>query len=138
MMTRHARRNGLALVWSLVILFALGVLAGTAAWQIVAARATLDRREHSLQALWLARSGAELASARLLDDPNYTGETIEIIPDSNLTIEVTRVDDQGFRIHCASTYPVSDRTPTTRSFTWNATRSSDSLGLRLDILNGGV
>jgi hypothetical protein len=137
MIVRHARRSGLALVWSLVILFALGILAGTAAWQIVAARATLERRGHSLQTLWLARSGAELAVARLIDDSDYKGETIELIPDSDLKIVVTRLENQDYRIQCAATFPISEPTPTTRTFTWQARRSSDPVRLQLDILLNG-
>jgi len=82
-------RRGIAAVWALVVLAVLTVVIGVITWQSVTGFRRADHRQAQLQALWLARSGVELAAARLLANPaGYTGETLELIPRSQVRIEV--------------------------------------------------
>ena len=139
-MTTHSaiRRSGAAVMWALVIMVVLGVMMSTAVWQFVAARQVLERRQNALQALWLARSGAELAVARLLADGDaYTGEKIELIPDSDLriTVEKDAADQTKFRIRCEARYPSDGRTSMPRALSWNAVRQTDSKSIRLEIVD---
>src|SRR5439155_4435299 len=62
-----------------------------------------EGRQNRVQALWLARSGGELAAARLLTDPDgYVGEVVELIPEGHVRIVVQ--PDPGrpdtFHIRC--------------------------------------
>src|SRR5438105_7071194 len=131
-------RTGAAVMWALVIMVVLGVMMSTAVWQFGAARQVLERRQNALQALWLARSGAELAVARLLADGDaYTGEKIELIPDSDLriTVEKDAADQTKFRIRCEARYPSDGRTSMPRALSWNAVRQTDSKSIRLEIVD---
>jgi hypothetical protein len=84
-------RRGLALVWAIGVLALLTLLMGAVLGQINASRRHLGRREHQLQAQWLARSGIELAVGRLLAQPEgYAGETAELITGAPVRIEVRR------------------------------------------------
>ena len=65
---RPAPRSGIAVAWVLVILTVLSVTSATAAWQFSTGRRMLERRQNRVQALWLARSGGELAAARWFSD----------------------------------------------------------------------
>src|SRR5215212_5186987 len=98
----HSRRSGAAIMWALVVLAVLAVTTATAAWQFGAARRGLAWRHDRLQAEWLARSGCELAAARLLAGPaDYTGETVEPIPDAKVVIVVEKdAKPDTFRVRC--------------------------------------
>lgn len=62
-------RKGMALIFALAVLAAVSTVVATLAVQIVSQRAALERRQHQLQAEWLARAGVELAVSRLLEKP---------------------------------------------------------------------
>jgi hypothetical protein len=122
------RRTGAALMWVLVILAVLSVTSATAVWQIGAARRGLALRHNRLQAVWLARSGCELAAARLLADPEgYTGESIETIADAKVKIAVERDASRpdAYRVRCEARYPVGDRSEVSRSTSRLVTRRTD-------------
>src|SRR5205823_10754718 len=111
---RRRPRSGIAVLWALVVLSVLGVMGASVAWHFVAVRRTLAGRQHRIQALWLARSGAELAAARLLADPDgYTGEAVEPIPDGQVRITVAKdpARPNGYRIRCEAHYPAGDARP---------------------------
>lgn len=82
-------RPGSALLVAVVSLAVVAALAAAVAWQCMAGRRLLDRRQSELQAEWLARAGVELAADRLLADPaGYTGESVELLPGTRVRIEV--------------------------------------------------
>ena len=110
--SRQPSRRGIAAVWALVVLAVLTVVIGIIASQGVAGLRRADHRHAQLQALWLARAGVERAAARLLDDPaGYTGETMTLIPRSEVRI-VVRPDseqEQTFLVTSEARYPTDER-----------------------------
>jgi Tfp pilus assembly protein PilX len=84
-------RRGVALVILLTILSMISLFMMTITAQILSNRRTVEHRGQQLQAAWLARAGMERACSRLLSDPaKYTGESIELVPNSELHIEIQR------------------------------------------------
>jgi Tfp pilus assembly protein PilX len=82
-------RRGVALVIVLAILAMISLFMATITAQILSNRRTVEHRGQQLQAAWLARAGIERACSRLLSDPaKYTGESIELMPNSQLRIEI--------------------------------------------------
>ena len=82
-------RSGVALVITLAILSMISLFMATITAQILSNRRTVEHRGQQLQAAWLARAGIERACGRLLSDPaKYTGESIELMPNSQLRIEI--------------------------------------------------
>src|SRR5205823_6183126 len=108
--TRVIRRPGAALLWALVVLSVLGVTSAVAVREFGLARRQLAMRDQRLQAEWLARSGAELAAARLLEDESYTGETVEPIPNGpvRIAVETDAAKPGSYRILCEVHYPADD------------------------------
>ena len=87
--TSGLHRRGIALMGTLVALLILSLMMTAVVWQIMATRRTLEHRAYVLQAVWLARAGAERAAAHLLAKPSgYSGEVRELIPGSNVSVEV--------------------------------------------------
>jgi Tfp pilus assembly protein PilX len=77
----RGRRRGFvaaALVMILIVLVVLGGGLLRVAWL---RHSDLRAAERRLQAEWLAESALDRASARLSDDPNYTGETWNVPAD---------------------------------------------------------
>ena len=137
---RRPPRAGIAVLWALVVLSVLGVMSASVAWHFVAVRRTLEGRQNRLQTLWLARSGAELAAARLLADPDgYTGEAVEPIPDGQVRITVAKDPAQPgtYRIRCEAHYPAGDTRAAGLTLTWTATRPADPAGVRLELIDPG-
>ena len=83
------RRNGWASVFALVVLAVLSAFIAIAAQNVASARRLLRDRADHLQAKWLARAGLEITLAQLRNQPDYTGETIELLPGSKVAIKVT-------------------------------------------------
>jgi Tfp pilus assembly protein PilX len=82
-------RRGVALVIVLAILSMISLFMVTITAQILSNRRTVEHRGQQLQAALLARAGIERACSRLLSDPaKYTGESIELMPNSQLHIEI--------------------------------------------------
>lgn len=111
--SRRTNRAGVALIAALVTLTIVSTLLVAIALQSTNARRQLDRRHDQLQAAWLAQSGIELAIARLASDPNYKGETLELVPHSQVRITVTTEDNKKPRVRIVSEarYPTNDRKP---------------------------
>lgn len=120
-------RRGAALIWVVVVLAVLGVTSAVAVREFVTARQMLAMRQNRLQAEWLARSGAEIAVARLLADDKYAGETIELIPTGpvRVTVEKDAAKPNTYRIGCAATYPTGDYRAVHFALTRTATRKAD-------------
>src|SRR5438132_12931186 len=89
----HSRR-AVATIWALVVLSILTLLIATISWQVFASRRWLERREHQIQAAWLARSGLELAANRLLLNPAGSAkEPVPLIAEWEVRIELQRDED---------------------------------------------
>jgi len=130
----RTRRCGVALLWAVVILAVLGVMMATAAWQFAAARRGLAARHNRLQAQWLARSGCELAAARLLADPaDYAGEVVEPVPDGQVRITVEKDKADTFRVRCEARYPVGDNAAAMLTVRRTATRRGDGDNARIEL-----
>jgi hypothetical protein len=128
-------RRGVALVVVLVMLAVLSVVMGGVTWHTLAGRRQLERRHNRLQSEWLARSGIELAAARLLRDPNgYKGESVEVIPHSQLRIEV-KTDAEGvFEVSSEASFPKEGPTTTVRSVTRRLRRAVEGERVHIQII----
>ena len=135
---RHAVlcRRGLAAIWALVVLAVITVLMTLITWQSLAGLRQADRRDHQLQAEWLARSGLELAAARLLAAADFKGETLEPVPRSRVTISVeTKPDAPGlFRVTSEARYPVEGRLSVVRTATREFRRVADKERTRVEVV----
>jgi type II secretory pathway component PulK len=100
-------RSGIVSIWVLIVLSVLTALSATVAWQFLAGRRVLRDRQNALQASWLARSGVETAAAHLLADSKYRGETLELLPDSRVEVQVEALADDSYRIHATARMPAS-------------------------------
>ena len=83
-------RRGAALAVVILVLVIFSSLLVSITWQIMTNRRQLDRRDQRQQCLWAARSGIEIAAAHLLSNPDYRGETVELIPLAQVRITVNR------------------------------------------------
>jgi type II secretory pathway component PulK len=102
-MTRTVRR-GAAAVWAMIVLSVLGVLTVAAAGQFTSARRTVEARERRVQALWLARSGVELAVARIGEGVESSdGETLSPTPGGEIRVKWVKTDD-GYKIESEGRY----------------------------------
>ena len=124
------------MMWALVIITVLAMMAATAAWQCMAGRSGIDQRQHQMEALWLARSGAELAAERLTANPEYGGETVALQPGTTCVIAVTKEADGRFRIHSLARSPESGPGSVSREITRIATRTGDPATIKLDLEAG--
>ena len=105
-------RKGVAAVWALVVLAVVSAMSAAAVGQFAIARRQVDVHRNQLQAEWLARSGYELAVARILADPKeYTGETVTPIPKGDVKISVKKDSEMngGFKVECEARYPVGEK-----------------------------
>ena len=138
--TSGRRRAGVALLWAMIVLGVLGIMSAAAAWQFVSARRVLERRQNKVQALWLARSGGELAAARLLADPNgYAGEEVEPVPEGRVKITVQKdaAKPEAYQIRCEAQFPASGPGSIGAALTWTATRRTGPDGVRLELVEPG-
>jgi len=95
-------------LWAVVVLTIVGTMSGILTVQGLIQRRITEQRQQQLQALWLARSGLELAAQRLLTNPaGYEGETVELIPRSQVRITVVAIKDQPgkYRVTSEARYP---------------------------------
>jgi hypothetical protein len=113
------------------------VLGAGITWNLAAARRSLDQRQRQLQAEWLARAGLELAADRLLAGPSgYPGETVELLPGSQVRIEV-RVEPEApdvFRVTSEARFPKEGRESVRRSVTRSFRRTSRDNRVRLEVV----
>jgi len=130
------RRTGIALLWALVVLSVLGVTSAVATREFALARRSLAMRLNRIQAEWLARSGVELAVARLLADDSYTGESVEPIPGGGLKITVEKDTSGSYRIRSDATFPTGDYRTVTFTVTRTAKRRTDGGKVPVDLVAG--
>jgi len=120
---------------ALMAVLIIGALIGTTSWQIMANRRLARMRQNELQAAWLARAGVELASAHLLTDPaSYAGESLELIPQSRLRIQVKNPKNSPdlFEIISESRYPVEHADEMRRSLTCRVRRETNGGKTRIE------
>jgi type II secretory pathway component PulK len=90
------RRRGITLVIALALMGTLSVIFAILAVQIVSQHRLLALRQRQMQATWLARSGVELAVARLLEKAgDFVDEKQDLLPDSKVRIEVKESETKG-------------------------------------------
>src|SRR5436309_11309530 len=113
MMTRNNRsRRGAAVIYALAITAVVAILTADVAQHVMATRRLLEGRHHHLQAVWLARSGIEVATAKLLSDADYKGEQFEAIVAGqvDLKIEKTSSSPAIYTINSSALFPAGERT----------------------------
>jgi hypothetical protein len=132
-----ASRRGSALLIAVVALALVSVVTAVVTSQCLAARQLLQRRQHQLQAEWLARAGVELAADRLLGDATgYKGESVELIPGGKVRLDVRAEPGATdvFRVTSSARFPGdgrdSDLCSTTRTFR----RTSRGSEVRLEVV----
>jgi len=133
----HRARRGVALLGAVAALVVVSALVATAGWHVLLNRRLAERREHQLQAGWLARAGVELATARLLGDPEgYAGESAEPVARSQVrvTVEREKGSSETFRVVSEARYPTDGRGVVVRELTRRLRRVSEGGRVRLEVL----
>ena len=129
-------RQAMALVIVLAILAVISVFMMTITAQLLSNRRTVEHRGQQLQAAWLARAGIERACSRLLSDPaKYTGESIELMPNSQVRIEV-QPDSKSkdtFVVTSEASYPSDNPHGVRRLLTRRLHRVSDGPRARIEV-----
>ena len=133
-MTRQpAPRRGAAAVWVLVVLSVLTAVTAVAVREFASTRRVLGARENRAQAAWLARSGCELAVARLLAADSYTGEVVSPLPESEVRITVTKDAADTYRVECEAKYPAMGRGVVVASAARTVKRVGDKDAPRIEV-----
>ena len=129
-------RRGMAIVILLAVLSVISLFMATVTVQILANRRAIDRRSEQHQADWLARAGIERACSRLLtDSANYTGESIQLLPDSQVKIEV-QADPKPtdtFLVTSEALYPADSPHGVTRTIARRVHRATHGARQRLEV-----
>ena len=134
--TRILPRGGVALVILLAVLSVIALFMATVTAQILANRRTIDRRSQQHQADWLARAGIERACSRLLTDPaKYTGESIQLMPNSQVKIEVQAdpKSKDAFLVSSEALYPLDEPHGVTRTIARRLNRTTDGVRQRFEV-----
>lgn len=133
---RRPPRRGAALILVLVTLGVIGAILATTAAQVRSGRLSIECRRHQLQAAWLARSGIELACAKLLPAPaGYAGETVEILSGGRVHVHVHTdpKDAERYRIESEARYPADSPNVVLRRCACTVRRVTGAGGARLEI-----
>ncbi|MFO0930266.1 MAG: hypothetical protein U0736_25115 [Gemmataceae bacterium] len=132
----HAPRRGAALLVVLVALTLITTLMVTVGSLMVANRRLEDRRAEALQATWLARAGADLALARLLERPEkYPGETVEPIAQGKVEVTVKPGDEKDtFQVTSEARYPADRPSASSRTVTLRVRRTVADGKVRVEVL----
>lgn len=134
--TALTRRYGMAALWAVLVLAFVGTMVGWTTKLLVSSRQQRALHEERRQVIWLARSGLELACARLLADPtSYKGETVELIPRGQVEVKVepdTKEEDV-FRVTSTGRFQTTGQGAATQSLVRRARRIADKGGVRLEL-----
>ena len=128
-------RKGIASIWAMVILGIISVVSVATMSQFAAARRQTDAYRNGLQADLLARSGYELAVAKLLAEPKeYTGEKLTPIPGSEVKITVTKDPGENgtYRIESVVHYPTGERNAVARTIHRTIKRVEGPKGVQIE------
>jgi hypothetical protein len=91
------RRRGITLILALVLMATLTVIFAVLTMEVVSQHRMLAARQRQLQANWLARSGVELAVARLMEKPDaYSEVNKDLLPDAFVRIEVKEAEKDTY------------------------------------------
>jgi type II secretory pathway component PulK len=130
-------RQGMALLIVVVTFAIIAICAGPITLQILTNRRVAAHRKDQLQAAWLARAGVELACARVLSGrPDYSGETLELLPQSRLRISVNTTKDDTARltVTCEAFFPSDAGPGVVRSVTRQFRKDVDAKTARLVLI----
>ncbi len=135
--TGERRRQGVAVLWVLFVLALLSAVIGLTLRDFYANRSFLSQRQKRLQADWLARSGIELAGARLLEaDKPFKMDVTDLVANSLVHIEVAAVPGSSDTFHVTSDarFPTNEPHSVTRTQTRRLRRVVDKALVRLEAL----
>jgi hypothetical protein len=121
----HSRR-GAAAIWTLLVIVLVTAMMAAGMARFATARRAVEAQVHEARCDWLARSGIEIAAAKMLADEKYAGETAKPFGTGELTIAVKKEKD-AYRITAAAREGTAART-LERSFR----RTSTPDGVRLE------
>ncbi len=110
-MNPRPRRGGVCIL-ALMVIAVVSVFLALLARQHLQNRQSVARRQNQVQAAWLARSGLEIAAARLLESPEGYTETATLLPDSEVRIEVKKVKPDVFEVTTEAVVAKEDRNRT--------------------------
>jgi hypothetical protein len=129
-------RQGIATIWAVIMLSVMTVILAGVTAQLLQSRKFLENRQNELQAVWLARSGLELAGQRLLANPaGYDSETLELLPLSQVKIKVARGPKPDlFVVASEVTYPMNRRDKVVRTLTRRFQRTEEKGQARLAVV----
>jgi hypothetical protein len=113
----------------------VSALSAATAFRFAATRQQVDAHRNRLQAEWLARSGYELAVARVIADPEkLTGETVTLVPKSEVKISIRK--DSGekstYRIESEARYPVGESATVVRTVRRTLKRIEGPKGVQIE------
>ncbi len=126
-------------MWALVVIATVTTVSAVCVAQFAAARKQTDMFRNRIEADLLARGGCELASARLLTDPEgYAGETVTPIPASTVKITVRKdaKDKNIYRIESEARYPDNERNPVVKTERRALKRIEEGKGVRIEVVPG--
>jgi len=130
---RRTTRQGVALLFVLVVFAVISVMLTESARHAGACRKFLEIRNNQLQAAWLTRAGAEWAADRLLNDKKYEGETVDLTAGGRVIIKVEGTGMDEFRIRCGAKYPMDGVRPVSLETTRIARRITQDGKTRIDL-----
>lgn len=134
MIDRASRRPGAAAIWALLVLAAVSALSAATIGQVAIARRQVDAYQNQIQAEWLARSGYELAVARILADPGYVGETVTPIKGAEVKIVVRKQAGENgpYVVESEARYSAGERHTVVRSVRQAVKRIVSADGVRVE------
>jgi hypothetical protein len=129
------RRSGMALFVVLALLAVLSGVLVSITFTTVSQRQSVQERHHRLQAEWLARSGLEIAAARILEKPvPFTEEYSDQAADGKVRIVVEETGKAEFTVTSDAEVGRERDTAVLRSMTRHFRRTEASGGVRLEVV----
>ena len=133
-MIKKTSRPGVALIMVIVCLAILAIMMTAVVRHGLDQKRYLDQRTRRAQAYWLAEAGIEHAAAQLLaKGKSYTGETLQIIPQSEVRIRVEPGPNRpdSFLITSDATFPrdETERASSTASRSFHRKRDGSKIQL---------
>jgi hypothetical protein len=119
-------------VLALVVMATLTTILALVTAQLFTERQQSTRRQHQLQADWLARAGVELAAARLLEKPAaFTEEIRDLVHDGHVRIVVEKTDADGYAVTVEAEVGREQGVPVARTVTARFRRTAQGDTARL-------
>jgi hypothetical protein len=123
-------------MWALIVMAVLTILLSGVTVQLLNNRRILDHRHDELQAVWLARSGLEIAGQRLLTNPaGYDEEKVKLLPQSEVRIKVKKGDRPDlFVVTSEASYPLDRHDKIVLTLTRHFQRTMEKGQARLSVV----